>query len=154
VAELRNTFKAIMSQLPEGPSEIHHGARRSALGHTSQNLESPRPGAARYSFDPVGGAQVTLLPSFTKAAVSHLLMEALVDIPEFLNGLSSTFRQVNKEVTDLSSSPENNVHEIDVNEFYENLGYFLNPRTAHPSVLGATRMARMIESTTCGSRSM
>jgi hypothetical protein len=61
---------------------------------------------------------------------------------------------VNEQVTAVGKATDNNVHELDVNEFYENLGYFLNPRTAHPSVLGATRMARMVERTTCGGRSL
>lgn len=104
----------------------------------------------RFAFDPIGGAEVTMFPNFTHGIVARLLSEVLVELPAFIGGLEQTFASVNRTVVALGARTDNNVHVLDADEFYENLGYFLNPRTAHPSVLGAERMARMIDRTICG----
>jgi hypothetical protein len=148
VKELRATLNTIRSQLPspEDESDVPEQSPGLFSIGTQNNI--------RFSFDPVGGSKVTLLPGFTSGIVGRLLVGALVDLPAFVNGLDASFKSVNTQVAALTSATDNNVHELDVNEFYENLGYFLNPRAAHPSVLGATRMARMVEKTTCGGRSL
>jgi hypothetical protein len=150
VTELRKTLATINEQLPPQDEQDDGQNPDDGASLTAADISKN----ARYSFDPVGGARVTLFPAFTQGIVSRLLMQALVDVPGFINGLSQTFKEVNEQVTAVGKATDNNVHELDVNEFYENLGYFLNPRTAHPSVLGATRMARMVERTTCGGRSL
>lgn len=150
VAELRKTLTNINAQLPPADEQDDDQGPHDGSNMMAADIAKN----ARYSFDPLGGSRVTLFPAFTQGIVSRLLMQALVDVPGFINGLSQTFKEVNEQVTAVGKATDNNVHELDVNEFYENLGYFLNPRVAHPSVLGATRMARMVERTTCGGRSL
>lgn len=153
VSELRQTLKTIEAQLP-APEDEDTGDSEPAAGPQSVRFNNTPDSNVRFSFDPVGGSKVTLFPSFTTGIVGRILIGVLVDIPGFVKGLDDTFREINAEVARVNLATDNNVHELDVNEFYENLGYFLNPRTAHPSVLGAIRMARMVEKTTCGGRSL
>lgn len=104
----------------------------------------------RFSSDPLGGRGLVMLPSFTKGIVGPLVAAVLVELPEFLQGLADSFDAVNRSVVAVGEDAQNNLHVMNVDEFFENLGYFLNPRTAHPSVLGAKRMAAMVERTLCG----
>lgn len=150
--ELGLSFSADdVRELQRDLERLRKEAGQDAVGSEdgSGGFSNPSRGV-RFAFDPIGGAEVTMFPNFTRGIVGRLLGEVLVELPAFVEGLEQVFASVNRSVVALGARTDNNVHMLDVDEFYENLGYFLNPRTAHPSVLGAERMARMVERTICG----
>lgn len=140
VRQLRKTFHMLYKESAQKSDDLY--------GNSISLARQPR--TVRFAFDPVGGAEVTMFPKFTQGIVGRLLGAVLVELPGFVEELEEVFASVNKSVIELGSRTDNNVHILDVNEFFDNLGYFLNPRTAHPSVLGAERMARMVDRTICG----
>lgn len=148
---LQQTFTEIAGTIPQlDESELDSTmTERFSSNPSSMTLKD-----VQFSYDPVGGSQVTMIPKFLSGLVGQVLLRALSEIPDFISGMNESFLHVNSLVDQLHQASDNNVHQLDVNEFYENLAYFINPRTAHPSVLGAKRMARMVEKTICGKKSL
>lgn len=103
----------------------------------------------QFAFDPTGDSSVTMLPKSMSGLVEQLFSGVLRELPTFVDAMNGAFSETNAYVRHIGADPTNNIHILNVDEFFENIGSFINPRLAHPSVEGARKMAQMVERTIC-----
>ena len=92
------------------------------------------------------------VPWALRGAVNAIILSGLKDLPLLIKSADRAFNYQNAKLRQFTALPNNNVHIVDVDLFYQNFHKVVNARTMHPSVAGAKFMAQIVDTAVCTSQ--
>lgn len=98
---------------------------------------------------PTTESHLKSVSTFKSGLINILIMQALGDLPLFIHSLSQSFAETNQVVKDFLEQNETNIFHINADKFFNHFPEYLKPETMHPDVLGAQKIAQVINEGLC-----
>ena len=81
--------------------------------------------------------------------LEKVVIRILQDFPLLLKSADKSFVYLNDRIREFTARTDNNVHLVNVDSFYLNFHKIVHPKTLHPSVAGAQKMAELVSASIC-----
>lgn len=104
-----------------------------------------------FTSDPLSGGPLKDIPPLQSGLLNIIILQALGDLPLFIESLAQSFDDTNQKVeTFLSQNQKPSaVRLINADSFFKQFPAFLKPETMHPDVYGAKRISKVITTALC-----